>query len=171
MGVVVWPFGTKETTHCESNPTYYPFDTQSCEVRFLYWGGNVSEVALQFSTDNFISTFYKPNGEWEFLRYSTKVDDTVIHGNYIVRHLSYFLTFRRRPMFQFLNSILPVTMLSGMTCLVYKVPPDSGEKIGFCLVVLLAFAVYLTMVSEHMPTTSLHTSFLCKYCYCINCHS
>ncbi|KAJ8300318.1 hypothetical protein KUTeg_021837 [Tegillarca granosa] len=85
----------------------------------------------------------------------TVTDDRIIDSVTLIRQLRFMLKFRRRPLFQFLNSLLPVTMLSVLTSLIFKLPAESGEKIGFCLTVLLAFAVYVTIVSDHIPTTSL----------------
>ncbi len=48
-------------------------------------------------------------------------------------------------------------MLSFMTLLVFVMPPESGEKIGLAITVLLSFTVFNLMVSENMPQTSTHT--------------
>jgi len=45
-------------------------------------------------------------------------------------------------------------MLSVLTCLVFCLPPDSGEKIALGITVLLAFSVFMLAIAEKMPETS-----------------
>jgi hypothetical protein len=52
--------------------------------------------------------------------------------------------------------------MAVLIAMVFKLPVDSGEKIGFSLTVLLAYAVYLTMISENIPSTSVAVCYLCK---------
>jgi hypothetical protein len=51
-----------------------------------------------------------------------------------------------------------MVLLAFLSAMVFKLPPDSGEKMGFSLTVLLAYAVYLTIISDDMPSTSTSTS-------------
>jgi len=45
---------------------------------------------------------------------------------------------------------------------IFKLTPESGERVGLSLTILLAYAVYLTLISESIPTTSTSASLLCK---------
>jgi hypothetical protein len=45
-------------------------------------------------------------------------------------------------------------MMSTLTVLVFCLPPDSGEKIGLGITVLLAFSVFMLAIAEKMPETS-----------------
>jgi len=65
-------------------------------------------------------------------------------------------------MFHILNTLFPVVMMAVLSAMVFKLPVDSGEKIGFSLTVLLAYAVYLTLISENIPSTSVTVCYLCK---------
>ena len=51
-------------------------------------------------------------------------------------------------------------MLSILNCLVYLLPPASGEKISFCLTILLAYMVYISFISDNLPRTSKTSSYL-----------
>ncbi|GFS22586.1 neuronal acetylcholine receptor subunit alpha-6 [Elysia marginata] len=42
-------------------------------------------------------------------------------------------------------------------------PADAGEKMGMCLTVLLSYTVYLTIVSDELPNTSVQISVLSVY--------
>ena len=44
----------------------------------------------------------------------------------------------------------------------FFIPAESGEKVSFGMNVLLAFAVFLLMIAENMPETSLHLPYIGK---------
>ncbi|KAJ8300588.1 hypothetical protein KUTeg_022107, partial [Tegillarca granosa] len=159
-GTLVWVVGKIDKTHCDCDVTYYPFDTQTCELVLMVIGYTGEEVELVFRSPVISRNFFSENGERDFIGTNTIIDDRLVDSTPI-RQLKFKLKFRRRPLFLFLNSLLPVTLLSLLTILIFKLPAESGEKIGFCLTVLLAFAVYVTTVSNHTPTTSISTSYLC----------
>ena len=66
----------------------------------------------------------------------------------------------RRSFYYGLTILLPVLLTSLLTPLVFLLPHDAGEKIGYCLTVLLAYVVILTIVTDGLPTTSKHNSLL-----------
>ena len=45
-------------------------------------------------------------------------------------------------------------MLSGLTCLTFYLPTESGEKVSLGLTVLLSFSVFMLLIAESMPATS-----------------
>lgn len=45
----------------------------------------------------------------------------------------------------------------------FVLPPDSGERMGYSLTTLLAYAVYLTMAADSLPTVSLNIAYLSEY--------
>jgi hypothetical protein len=62
-------------------------------------------------------------------------------------------------MFHVINTLFPVALMAVLIAMVFKLSVDSGEKIGFSLTVLLAYAVYLTMISDNIPSTSVTASY------------
>ena len=70
------------------------------------------------------------------------------------------LTFQRRPRFFVLNTIVPCCIMASLGFIVFFIPPDSGEKVSFGMNVLLAFAVFLLLIAESMPKTSLHMAYI-----------
>ena len=69
---------------------------------------------------------------------------------------------KRKPLFYVLNIILPCVMLSILQLMVFLVPPSAGEKVSLGVTVLLSFTVFLLMVSDNMPQTSLYIPLLGK---------
>ena len=61
-----------------------------------------------------------------------------------------------------INVLLPCVMLSLLTLLVFRMPPDAGEKVSLSITVLLSFTVFMLMVSDNMPQTSNHIPILGK---------
>ena len=60
---------------------------------------------------------------------------------------------RLRP-FYVINLIIPSVALSFCMVLVFLLPTESGERLGYSLTIFLSFTVVLTITSDLMPTTS-----------------
>ena len=72
----------------------------------------------------------------------------------------FYFQLKRKPLFYGLNYLLPVIVTAALTVFVFLLPAESGEKIGYCLTVLLAFMVILTLIAADLPTTAANTSLL-----------
>ncbi|XP_033728753.1 acetylcholine receptor subunit alpha-1-A-like isoform X2 [Pecten maximus] len=146
--------------HCDTNPMYYPFDTQNCPIAITVWTYTTSLVNLEAATgDVFNLDFYHENGEWEYVS-SAVTTETVERAGHETLTLIIAPKFRRRPQFFVMNTIIPILLLAILNGFIFSLSVESGEKVGFVLTVLLAYAVYLTLVSDHIPTTSDNTSIL-----------
>ena len=53
-------------------------------------------------------------------------------------------------------------MLGFMQLLTFLTPPEAGEKISLSITILLSFTVFVLMISEMMPTTSISVPLLGK---------
>jgi len=102
---------------------------------------------------------------------SLRPSEIALLTNKLVASVTYFvqvlftLYLTRRSTFYLMNIILPCTLLSILMLLVFCVPPDAGEKISVGISVLLAFTVFLLMLADSVPRTSLDVpilgTFLC----------
>ncbi|XP_060578786.1 neuronal acetylcholine receptor subunit alpha-6-like, partial [Ruditapes philippinarum] len=106
------------------------------------------------------------NGEWELINTGYESLETVRESESFSR-LVFSLTFRRRAMFHSLNTLFPVVLMAFLTVIIFKLNPESGERVGLALTILLAYAVYLGVISESIPQTSLSASLLSSYIACI----
>ncbi|XP_060071127.1 neuronal acetylcholine receptor subunit alpha-3-like [Ylistrum balloti] len=165
-GRVVWNPADIYRVACESDTTYYPMDTQSCVISLSSWSYTSSEVNLVLDvTDDVNLDYYSENGEWEMISaYGARQGtEEMVKGGKSFSTAKFYINLRRRPLFHILNTLFPVALLAIMSAMVFKLSVDSGEKIGFSLTVLLAYAVYLTLISESIPSTSITICYLSIY--------
>ncbi|XP_033728749.1 acetylcholine receptor subunit delta-like [Pecten maximus] len=161
-GTITWtPAGIYQTL-CETDVTYYPFDTQVCDITISTWGYTSTEISLYFDSSPVDTTYFTENGEWEFTSSSTSTTTNQRRGKSF-SSLTFHMNLKRRPMYHVLNTLTPTILLAFLSCMAFKLPPESGERIGYSLTVLLSYAVYLTLVSTNIPTTSVNTSLLSVY--------
>lgn len=158
-GIAVWAPGDVMTTTCKIDVTYYPFDTQMCEVCFIPWGALLSEIYLLAAQEEASLKYFTGNGEWSLERATTSAGN--IDGMYPVYTVS--LEMKRRPTFIIVNVVLPIMFMGLLNVLVFVLPASSGERISFAITVLLAIAVFLTLVGDNMPKTSEPMSTICYF--------
>ena len=77
--------------------------------------------------------------------------------------INFTITIKRNPSHYISSTILPVLATSVLSSLVFILPVESGEKVGYTLTVLLAETVLWTLVQDSMPSSSHNTSYLCMY--------
>ncbi|XP_021364827.1 neuronal acetylcholine receptor subunit beta-2-like [Mizuhopecten yessoensis] len=162
-GLVTWnPAGIYKVA-CEADTRFYPMDIQSCNISITAWAYTQNEISLRFKDDPFDLTFYSTNGEWQLVSTETILPEAIARGGQSFSGLDFQIKLRRRPMFHILNTLFPVALMGILSAMVFKLPADSGEKIGFSLTILLAYTVYLTLISENIPSTSVTLCYLSLY--------
>ncbi|KAL3855537.1 hypothetical protein ACJMK2_014744 [Sinanodonta woodiana] len=169
-GFVAWTPGGIYETNCDCDVTYYPFDTQICSIVLSTWAYTSDEISLQLGNPAVQTSMYSENGEWELLSVFGQNTTTTRETKNFSR-LMFTLTLRRRFLFHVLNTILPVVVMATLIVLVFKLPPESGERIGMSLTAVLTYAVYLTLISDNIPRTSLSACILSIYLAIILCLS
>lgn len=157
-GLVNWkPYEVFET-RCSIDITYFPYDTQVCQITFIVWTYNVAEVNIQKSSHGINFYEYEENSVW-----------TIIDTNSFLKTLSseseitFTITLQRKPQYYVINIILPIVCLGFMGVLAFVVPADAGEKMSYSVTVFLSFAVFLTIISAQLPVNSESSSFLSLY--------
>ena len=103
--------------------------------------------------------YFSENGEWTLLGTWNERSEFDEDG-YSYAKVIYNFRLERRAVYYGLNTMLPVLLNSLLIPLVFLLPHDSGEKIGYCLTVLLAYVVILTIVTAGLPTTAKVQSLL-----------
>ncbi len=57
-------------------------------------------------------------------------------------------------MFHIMNMVIPSLILMTLVILSFRLPLQSGEKVSLVVTVLLAYTVFILIISEHVPHTS-----------------
>ncbi|XP_060074455.1 acetylcholine receptor subunit beta-type unc-29-like [Ylistrum balloti] len=148
-GTMLWvPPDVFEVT-CPADVKFYPFDRQMCSLYFSAFMMTVSDVFLESMPTNMILDYYYPNSLWDVTNANMSVVTELESQTFVV---TMFL--QRRPMFQIINTIVPFSILGLLNIMVFLLPFESGERVGFSVTVLLAVAVFMTIVADTLPVTS-----------------
>ena len=169
-GNVSWEPGHRFKTSCSLDINLYPFDSQICSLIFSTWMHLDNVVTIFSLYDDIIFDDFEENGEWRIVSSRAESSLLLVDGDNLPRFII-TLTLQRRTLYYTLTIYVPIIVLSILNCLVYLLPPDSGEKISFCLTVLLAYMVYISFLSDNLPRTSKTTSYLVVYLSLMICLS
>ncbi|KAG8538317.1 hypothetical protein GDO81_022865, partial [Engystomops pustulosus] len=161
---------------CSVDVKYFPFDWQNCSLVFRSKTYNAKEVDLQLALDD--DNLYKvewvdidpeaftENGEWAIKHRPAK---KVINKAYTAEDLEYqeirfYLIIQRKPLFYIINVIVPCVLISSLVVLVYFLPAKAGgQKCTVSISVLLAQTVFLFLIAQSVPETSLSVPLIGKY--------
>ncbi|VDI33753.1 Hypothetical predicted protein [Mytilus galloprovincialis] len=148
-GAVYWTPGGVFEAQCAPDVSNFPFDTQFCSFTILMWGMPAGEVEYISNSNVPDLTYYYPNSDWTL----TGTQQSVIKGNY---SSTFFvgLYIKRKPTYYVVTVILPTLMFCLMNPLIFCLPVESGERISLGMTILLAYAIFLTIVSASIPAKS-----------------
>lgn len=130
----------------------FPFDHQNCTLTLTSRGYLGSELSVTIE-DNKQEIPYE-NSEFYILdREVSREIDNECCGEPMIR-LHYHVIFQRRPLFYLLNMLLPSSVITLVAMFGFCVPPESGERVGLGVTVLLSLTVFLLIVSDLMPPST-----------------
>lgn len=165
-GTVFWPPPAKFRSSCKIDITFFPFDDQTCKMKFGSWSYDGFQVDLTNRSTFVDLSNYVYSGEWELL------DIRVIRNEVYYAcckepypDVTFTIVIRRKTLYYLFNIIFPCLWLSILSLLGFWLPPDSGEKITLGITVLLAFSVFMLLIAENMPATSEFVPLIGKLTY------
>jgi hypothetical protein len=147
-GLMEWKPGVVTKTGCVVDVGFFPFDKQSCNITFTHWGFTDQQVKFEPSAQTLDLTDYSESDEWT-LTGTKLIEETVDGGSFVKMELS--LT--RKPTYYLVNFFLPIIILGILNALVFVLPLESGERVGYSVTSFLTFAVYLSLIADGMPRT------------------
>ncbi|XP_018334508.1 acetylcholine receptor subunit alpha-like 2 [Agrilus planipennis] len=172
-GRVTWTPPAIFKSSCEIDVRYFPFDQQTCFMKFGSWTYDGNKIDLKHINQEGAGDKvavgidlkeYYPSVEWDILSVPAE------------RHAKYYpccaepypdiffnVTLRRKTLFYTVNLIVPCVGISYLSVLVFYLPADSGEKIALCINILLSQTMFFLLISEIIPSTSLALPLLGKY--------
>ncbi|XP_056463155.1 neuronal acetylcholine receptor subunit alpha-3 isoform X2 [Gadus chalcogrammus] len=163
-GDVTWIPPAIFKSSCKIDVTYFPFDYQNCTMKFGSWTYDKAKIDLVLigSTIN-LKDFWE-SGEWTIIDAPGYKHDIKYNCcEEIYPDITYSLYIRRLPLFYTVNMIIPCLLISFLTVLVFYLPSDCGEKITLCISVLLSLTVFLLVITEIIPSTSLVIPLIGEY--------
>ncbi|XP_071483441.1 neuronal acetylcholine receptor subunit alpha-3-like [Diadema antillarum] len=141
--------------YCRVDLTSYPFDTQRCKLKYSSWTFSMSHINLSIDVSSSQQQEFQTGGEWELLRMDTVRNlEKYSCCEEEFPDITYTLVLRRKPYFYVTNIIIPHILLSGLSLLVFYLPPESGEKITLSVTTLLSLIVFNQLVLDTIPATS-----------------
>lgn len=172
-GEVNWKPPAIYKSSCEINVEYFPFDEQTCFMKFGSWTYNGAQVDLKHMDQSpgsslvhvgiDLSEFYL-SVEWDILEVpATRNEEYYPCCPEPFSDITFKLTMRRKTLFYTVNLIIPCVGLTFLTVLVFYLPSDSGEKISLCISILVSLTVFFLGLAEIIPPTSLAIPLLGKY--------
>ncbi|XP_076252716.1 neuronal acetylcholine receptor subunit alpha-10-like isoform X1 [Rhynchophorus ferrugineus] len=153
-GEVVWLSHGIYRSSCDINVEYFPFDLQSCHMKWSSWTYDGYQVDIVKQTEEGDVSNYQANGEFDLVSFSS-----VKHIEYYsccsepYPDITYIIKLKRRPLFYVFNLILPCILINGIALLVFYVPSESGEKVTLGISALLSMTVFLMTIRETLPPT------------------
>nr|XP_032817612.1 neuronal acetylcholine receptor subunit alpha-2 isoform X2 [Petromyzon marinus] len=163
-GTVRWTPPAIYKSSCSIDVTFFPFDQQNCTMKFGSWTYDKAMIDLKSMGRNVDLKDYWESGEWAIVHavgtYNTKKYDCCPQ---VYPDITYSFIIRRLPLFYTINLIVPCLLISCLTVLVFYLPSDCGEKITLCISVLLSLSVFLLLITEIIPSTSLVIPLIGEY--------
>ena len=143
---------------CKYNQEKYPFDSQVCELIIFQQGYLADNIKYVLPSTRFVMLNYIPHQEWNLVK--TQLLELSI-PNYLA--LVGEIKINRRERYFMLINFVPVTLLTILNSLIFKIPIESGERVGYSITCLLALAVYLTEITNTLPSGSNNMSYVSYY--------
>lgn len=177
-GEVVWEPPAIYKSFCTIDVEFFPFDEQTCTMKFGSWTYERAKVNLERASDlkdhwNKSASFdidlsgYHLTYIWDLMAVKAQRNEVVYPCcSETFVDVTFSITIRRKPLFYVMNLIVPSMAMSFLTVLVFHLPSDSGEKITYSLSVLLALMVFFLLLSDLIPPTSVVQPLIGKYLLC-----
>ncbi|XP_042553646.1 neuronal acetylcholine receptor subunit alpha-3 [Dipodomys spectabilis] len=163
-GEVTWIPPAIFKSSCKIDVTYFPFDYQNCTMKFGSWSYDKAKIDLVLIGNSMNLKDYWESGEWTIIKAPGYKHDIKYNCcEEIYPDITYSLYIRRLPLFYTINLIIPCLLISFLTLLVFYLPSDCGEKVTLCISVLLSLTVFLLVITETIPSTSLVIPLIGEY--------
>lgn len=165
-GTITWLSPNLIKSSCKINVKYFPWDMQTCQLKFGSWTFHGFKLDLTFYNDlpgADLSTFTR-NGEWDLLSADANRNE-VFYGCCPEPYpdLTFEIRIKRRTLFYINNLIVPCVVLALLTATAFLFPPETGERISLMITILLGMTVFMIVVIEAIPSTSEVTPLISTY--------
>ncbi|ETN86665.1 Neurotransmitter-gated ion-channel ligand binding domain protein, partial [Necator americanus] len=177
-GLIVWKPPSIYKSFCPINIEYFPYDSQSCSLKFGGWSYNgfLLDVRQLPSIDSPIinredetgkeyqylekgmdlSGFYQ-SLEWDLMSLTSQRHEQLYPGccgqDFYI-DVTFDIALRRKTLFYTVNLVIPCMLIAILTTFVFYIPPIE-HKMTFSISILVSLTVFYLVLIELIPPTSL----------------
>lgn len=151
-GNVFWSRPGLISSTCSFDLTNFPYDTQTCKVKFGSWAYDSNHIKLLLNNNSIDTSNFQQHEEWDLIKYYSKKNSVKYPCcKYEFEDIEFYFVMKRRPGYYNLNIIIPTFATATLMIMALFVPWDSGERISFAVTILLSIVVFLLILSDNLP--------------------
>ncbi|CAH1793639.1 unnamed protein product [Owenia fusiformis] len=154
-GYTIWLVPGVVKTSCQIDMTFYPFDTQQCEIQIGSWSYHGFQLDLHLKNPTGDKYNFLEHGEWDFVAFPAK-RNVIYYGCCPEPYVDATFTaiLRRKSMFYIYNLILPCTLVLVVSMSGFLLPIESGERAQLSVMLLLSMIVLQLSIASDIPSQS-----------------
>eukprot|EP00111_Clytia_hemisphaerica_P006369 TCONS_00018471-protein len=157
-GVQTWLAPSTLLLKCAIIVSHFPFDTQHCHLQFGSFAFDSSKLNINVKPLDL--DLYEDSPEWELLESGHAKEYVTYPGSKTpYTDALYVLKIRRKALAPLKELVFPNLALITLTMLVFVIPTDAGERIGYLFTTFLAIAFFMTDTIDTLPRNSLNAPF------------
>ncbi|NWY06782.1 5HT3A protein, partial [Nothoprocta ornata] len=154
-------------TACSLDIYSFPFDVQNCSLTFTSWLHHIHDINLSLWRPPELvkadKSVFMNQGEWELLHVLSRIQEFSVKDSDSYAEIKFYVVIRRRPLFYTVSLLLPSIFLMLTDLVGFYLPPNSGERVSFKITLLLGYSVFLIIVSDTLPATTIGTPLIGVY--------
>ena len=168
-GLIVWSRPIRIHFACRMSLTSFPFDRQNCTLRYGSWSYDGTRIDLNIPPIGHakafdVTTEFHKNGEWRLL--STDIILKIAkYGTVPWPELYFSFQIERKATFYVATLLVPYYVISGLSCVVFFIQPEAGEKVNLAITTLLSLVVFNEYVESIVPPSADNFPLLGKFIY------
>nr|CDP97556.1 BMA-ACR-8 [Brugia malayi] len=159
-GAVVWKPPSIYKSFCPIDIEYFPYDKQSCSMKFGGWSYNGFQIDVRQLT-----IFFMCYSIWDLISLTSRRHERLYPGccgQEFYIDITFNLSIRRKTLFYTVNLVIPCMLIAILTTFVFYIP-GIEHKVSFSIAVLVTLTVFYLVLIDLIPPTSMVIPMIGKY--------